>query len=81
MRRWLAAPMLLKMMFGEGGNDGGARLNVMAAPPVAPAVAPAAAVVAAAEAVENAPQVVDGEENGDVLQGGGDEQGVVQPAH
>ena len=30
VRRWLAAPYLLKSLFGEGGNDrGGARLNIM----------------------------------------------------
>ena len=77
VRRWLAAPMLLKMMFGEGGGDtGGARLNVMAAPPIAP-VAPVAPGVEG----ENVPVAI-GEENEGGAQGGGDEQGeLVQPAH
>jgi hypothetical protein len=35
VRRWLAAPALLKQLFGEGVNAGGARMNVMVNPVVA----------------------------------------------
>ena len=32
VRRWLAAPTLLKQLFGEATNAGGARMNVMINP-------------------------------------------------